>query len=308
MASARTLRLKPPRSRGYQHPHCNDQEIPAKKTAKKNKRLTRDPAKTKAARADRHLLYERAVQCVEAEIDFVDDTFKSLRGRKPTTLREDFCGTANTSCEWVRRRKGNRAWGIDLDPDVLAWGNTHGLAPLKPHQRERIEIIQDDVLTAKTPRVDAVLAMNFSYWIFHTREQMKAYFSKVRSCLTSEGVFFLDAYGGAESMTEMEEETNHGDFTYVWDQARYNPITGEFDCHIHFKFPDGSKMKHAFSYHWRLWTLPELRELLKEAGFKRVLVHWEGTDPDTDEGNGVFTATEIGEADSAFICYITAEK
>ncbi|MEK9626279.1 MAG: class I SAM-dependent methyltransferase [Gammaproteobacteria bacterium] len=281
---------------------------PAKKTAKKNKRLTRDPAKTKAARADRHLLYERAVQCVEAEIDFVDDTFKSLRGRKPTTLREDFCGTANTSCEWVRRRKDNRAWGIDLDPDVLAWGNTHRLAPLKPHQRERIEIIQDDVLTAKTPRVDAVLAMNFSYWIFHTREQMKAYFSKVRSCLTSEGVFFLDAYGGAESMTEMEEETDHGDFTYVWDQARYNPITGEFDCHIHFKFPDGSKMKHAFSYHWRLWTLPELRELLKEAGFKRVLVHWEGTDPDTDEGNGVFTATEIGEADSAFICYITAEK
>lgn len=281
---------------------------PAKKTAKKNKRLTRDPAKTKAARADRHLLYERAVQCVEAEIDFVDDTFKSLRGRKPTTLREDFCGTANTSCEWVRRRKDNRAWGIDLDPDVLAWGNTHRLAPLKPHQRERIEIIQDDVLTAKTPRVDAVLAMNFSYWIFHTREQMKAYFSKVRSCLTSEGVFFLDAYGGAESMSEMEEETDHGDFTYVWDQARYNPITGEFDCHIHFKFPDGSKMKHAFSYHWRLWTLPELRELLKEAGFKRVLVHWEGTDPDTDEGNGVFTATEIGEADSAFICYITAEK
>ncbi len=280
---------------------------PAKKTAKK-KRLTRDPAKTKAARADRHLLYERAVQCVEAEIDFVDDTFKSLRGRKPTTLREDFCGTANTSCEWVRRRKDNRAWGIDLDPDVLAWGNTHRLAPLKPHQRERIEIIQDDVLTAKTPRVDAVLAMNFSYWIFHTREQMKAYFSKVRSCLTSEGVFFLDAYGGAESMTEMEEETDHGDFTYVWDQARYNPITGEFNCHIHFKFPDGSKMKHAFSYHWRLWTLPELRELLKEAGFKRVLVHWEGTDPDTDEGTGVFTATEIGEADSAFICYITAEK
>ncbi len=187
---------------------------PAKKTAKKNKRLTRDPAKTKAARADRHLLYERAVQCVEAEIDFVDDTFKSLRGRKPTTLREDFCGTANTSCEWVRRRKDNRAWGIDLDPDVLAWGNTHRLAPLKPHQRERIEIIQDDVLTAKTPRVDAVLAMNFSYWIFHTREQMKAYFSKVRSCLTSEGVFFLDAYGGAESMSEMEEETDHGDFTF----------------------------------------------------------------------------------------------
>ncbi|MCP4950671.1 MAG: class I SAM-dependent methyltransferase, partial [Proteobacteria bacterium] len=61
-------------------------------------------------------------------------------------------------------------------------------------------------------------------------------------------------------------------------------------------------------YEWRLWTLPELRELLAEAGYKRVSVHWEGTDPKTQEGNGEFTATEIGEADAAFICYLTAEK
>jgi len=281
---------------------------PPKKKNTKKQRAARDPSQTQAALADRHVLYERAVQCVEAEIDMVDETFENLRGRKAMTLREDFCGTANTSCEWVRRRKDNRAWCVDLDAEVLEWGQTHRIKPLKPHQRNRVEIVQGDVLTAKTPRVDAILAMNFSYWIFSTREQMKAYFSQVRSCLNSDGVFFMDAYGGAESMTEMEEETDHGDFTYVWDQAKYNPITGEFNCHIHFKFPDRSKIERAFSYHWRLWTLPELRELLKEAGFKRVLVHWEGTDPETDEGNGIFTATEIGEADSAFICYLTAEK
>lgn len=278
------------------------------KKKKTKRRAPLDPAKSQAAKAERHLLYERAVQCVEAEIDMVDETFETLRGRKAATLREDFCGTANTSCEWVRRRKDNHAWSVDLDSEVLAWGNAHRVKPLKPAQRKRIELVNGDVLTAKTPKVDVILAMNFSYWIFHSREALREYFARARECLSRDGILFLDAYGGSESMSEMEEETDHGDFTYVWDQARYNPITGEFNCHIHFKFPDGSKIERAYSYEWRLWTLPEIRELLKEAGFKRVLVHWEGTDPKTDEGNGVFTATEIGEADSAFICYITAEK
>ena len=41
-----------------------------------------------------------------------------------------------------------------------------------------------------------------------------------------------------------------------------NPITHATTCHIHFKFPDGSKLKKAFTYEWRLWTAPEIRELL----------------------------------------------
>ena len=284
------------------------------KKKKKNKRKAKasaapiDPTQTQAALAERHLLYERAVQCVEAEIDMVDETFEKLRGRKAETLREDFCGTANTSCEWVRRRNENRAWGVDLDKEVLDWGMQHRVTPLSPEQRQRIELINEDVLSAKTPQIDAVLAMNFSYWIFKTRDSLRDYFSKVRDSLSKDGIFFLDFYGGSEAMSEMEEETDHGDFSYVWDQAKYNPINGEFHCHIHFRFPDRSKIERAFSYEWRLWTLPELRELLAEAGYKRVLVHWEGTDPKTQEGNGEFTATEIGEADSAFICYLTAEK
>ena len=60
-------------------------------------------------------------------------------------------------------------------------------------------------------------------------------------------------------------------------------------CHIHFSFPDGSKIKKAFTYDWRLWTLPEIRELLLEAGFQRATVYWEGTNEETEEGDGEFT-------------------
>ncbi len=65
-------------------------------------------------------------------------------------------------------------------------------------------------------------------------------------------------------------------------------------------------MKNAFIYDWRLWTFPELTEMLTEAGF-RATAYWEGTDED-GEGDGVFTATTQGEADAGWVAYLVAEK
>jgi hypothetical protein len=263
---------------------------------------------TLASSADRHSLYQEAVQCVEAEIDFVDDTFLHLRGRKASVLREDFCGTANTACEWVLRRRGNRAIGVDLDAEVQAWGLEHNAARLAPAACRRLTLIEGDVLKARTEPVDVVLAMNFSYWIFRDRRTMRRYFRRVRESLVEDGIFFLDAYGGYESYRECRERTPNEGFTYIWDQAAYNPIDGEMTCHIHFSFPDGSRIKRAFTYHWRMWTLPEIREILVEAGFRRVTVYWEGTDEETGEGNGEFEPAERGDADPAWIAYISAER
>jgi len=71
--------------------------------------------------------------------------------------------------------------------------------------------------------------------------------------------------------------------------------------------PDRSRINKACTYVWRLWTLPELRELLLEASFARVGIYWEGTDKD-GEGNGEYTLTEHGEADPCYVIYIVAEK
>ena len=78
-------------------------------------------------------------------------------------------------------------------------------------------------------------------------------------------------------------------------------------CHIHFEFQDGSRLEKAFSYTWRLWTLPEIRELLEETGFRQVTVYWQGYDDD-GEPDGVFVPVGEGEADAGWICYLTAEK
>lgn len=263
---------------------------------------------TMADKADRHALYQEAVQDVEAEIDFVDETFSELRGRRARFLREDFCGTANTACEWVRRRKTNRAVGVDLDPEVLEWGREHNLAQLDADQQKRIELIEGDVLETVTEPADVILAMNFSYFLFRERDELRAYYRTVLGNLKDDGIFFMDAYGGYDAPRELTEPRDCGGFTYIWDQAEFNPITNGMMCHIHFKFPDKSRLRRAFTYHWRLWSLPEITEVLEEAGFTRSDVYWEGTDEETGEGDGIYEPATEGDADPGWICYIVAQK
>lgn len=280
----------------------------AKKDRKKPKRNPKKKLKLSAETADRHVLYEKSVQAVEPEIDFVDEVFSSTRGRVARYLREDFCGTGNTSCEWVRRRVGNYATGVDLDTEVTTWGEKHHIATLSGEQKKRISLLNENVLEVSTQPQDMILAMNFSYFIFQTRETLRNYFENVRAGLIEDGMFFLDCFGGYDAFREMKEKTAYDDFTYVWEQARFNPITNEMLCHIHFKFKDGSALKPAFTYDWRLWSLPEISELLSEAGFKNVKIHWQGWDEKQEEGNGEFDVVTNADADAGWICYISAEN
>jgi len=266
-------------------------------------------AKSKqASQADRHVLYEASVQDPETELEFVAETFFELSGRALRRIREDFCGTANTASHWVGLDTRNEAIGVDLDADTLAWGQSHHLAALTAEQQSRIRLIQADVNSVDTGPVDAILAMNFSYYLFTSRESLRRYFERARAALVDDGILFLDAFGGYDAHRELEERTEYDDFTYLWDQASFDPISHAMTCRIHFEFPDGSEMHNAFEYHWRLWTLPEIRELLLEAGFSSASIYWEGTDEETGEGDGIYTASEAGDADAGWICYLIAQK
>lgn len=258
--------------------------------------------------SDRHELYELSVQAVEPEIDFVDRVWERIRGRTATRLREDFCGTFAAACEWIQRRDDNHAVGVDLDEEVLDWGREHNLSSLDAEQQARVELVMRDVRNSGVEDVETVLAMNFSYFIFKTRDGLREYFASVYRDLADDGIFICDAYGGSESYTEMEEERDLDGFTYVWDQHFYDPVTNDVVNHIHFRFPDDTEMTRAFSYEWRLWSLPEIREVLEEAGFKNVTVWWEGTEEDSGEGDGEFEPAERGEACPGWIAYFTAEK
>jgi SAM-dependent methyltransferase len=267
----------------------------------------RKPVLTMAQQADIHELYEEAVQAVDGEIEYLVDTFKNLRGRDAISFREDFCGTASACCEWVRTDPRRHAVGVDIDESVLEWGRANRVGRLPEVDRARVKLLNDDVMNVVTEPVDVAVAFNFSYFFFKTRDQLRTYFARVREALKDDGLFFLDVFGGSEALVVQKEKTKFDDFTYVWDQAEIEPVTNRMVCHIHFKFPDGSKLKKAFSYEWRLWSIPELRELLDEAGYSKVRVYWEGEDED-GEANGEFTETATGEPDPAWVAYIVAEK
>jgi SAM-dependent methyltransferase len=263
--------------------------------------------KSLAERADPHELYEQAVQSVDAEVEFIHDTFRALRGRRAQSFREDFCGTASACCEWVRKTPRGFAVGIDVDPAVLEWGRNNRVARLAEKDRARVKLLEGDVLTVESDKVDVIGAFNFSYFMFETRNELRDYFARARSALNADGILFLDAFGGPDSISVQKERTKHDGFTYVWDQARYEPVTSRITCHIHFHFPDGSKLNKAFTYEWRMWSLPEIHELLLEAGFVKVRVYWEGTGED-GEGNDEFAESATGEPDAAWVSYIVAER
>ena len=242
-------------------------------------RLTRSTKRTYTAKtADRHELYQLSVQAPETEVEFMTRTFRQLYGRKPIEMREDFCGTALFCCAWVKGSLDRRATGVDISGDTLAWGRAHNLARLGA-AAERIELLRQDVRAATRRKFDVINAMNFSYWIFRTRDELRHYFSCVHQALQKEGLFFLDAYGGWESQEPMLERRKiDAGFTYVWEQASFDPIGHAIVNHIHFEFKDGSRLRKAFTYEWRFWSLPEIQELLREAGFSDVRVYWDTSD------------------------------
>ena len=67
---------------------------------------------------------------------------------------------------------------------------------------------------------------------------------------------------------------------------------------------DGTRLRRAFSYDWRFWTLPELRELLEEAGFSSVEVYVEGWDEDDEEGDGVYRRRTFFENQEGWVANI----
>ena len=98
--------------------------------------------------ADRYELYQLAVQSAEHDVKLVSRIYRRLRGREPVGLREDFCGTAQLSAEWVKLGEQRWAEGYDLDPEPLSWGRKHNLDPLGANARPDIVVTASELATS----------------------------------------------------------------------------------------------------------------------------------------------------------------
>jgi hypothetical protein len=263
---------------------------------------------TRAQKADKYACYQASVQTPDHEITFFQQVFREHFKRTPLTLREDFCGTFAVCCHWVASHRSRRAWAIDLDAEPLAWGRKNNLAHLSDSQQTRVTIWQQDVRKKCRQRVDVLAAQNFSFWIFKTRDELRDYFVVARSHLNPQGLMILDMMGGGdcfkEGATDKKVVSNgKSGFEYNWRQDRHNPITADARFYISFKFSDGSRLKNVFEYNWRFWTIPEVREVLQEAGFSATHVYWE---IEYEDGSSEWHRRNEASSDRCWISYIVA--
>jgi hypothetical protein len=240
------------------------------------RRPARPPRRRRAARPEKdpRRLYERAVQDAPFEVDLIESILRR-HGRPAHRLREDFSGTALFAAEWVGRGPDRTAIAVDVDPAVHRWVRRHRL-PALGAAAARLRLVTADVRTSPGRGLDAVVAMNFSYAVLRTREALGGWLRRTRASLAPGGVVVLDAFGGHRAQQELVERRRiRGGVTYVWEQESFDPITHRIRCAIHFEGPGRGRLRRAFTYDWRLWSLPELTELLAEAGFERIEVLWD---------------------------------
>lgn len=254
---------------------------------------------------DKYDLYERAAQWPRMQAAF-------LRALLPDdceapVLGEDFSGTGGVARAWVRHVPG--AWAVcaDHDPEPLQ----------RCRDIDRLTTRCQDVM-AVNDKAHAIAVLNFSICEWLTRPQLLAYLRHARSRLEKDGVFVADLYGGedafaiGESDVEIREpEPGAGALPegvrYVWEQREADPLTARVVNAMHFQLPSGAWLRDAFVYDWRLWSVPELREAMHEAGFARTEVYDRlGDAIDTDGRLYVRPVESPDELDENYIVFVAA--
>ncbi len=252
-------------------------------------------------------LYERTVQDPDFDIDFIMELFEARGFNRPSRLREDFCGTAWLAATWVQASANNRAVGVDLDREVLGQAEVRNRKPLPDEIRKRLKLYNANVVEAPGDEFDVITGLNFSFCALHTRPELLAWLRNCRAALSAPGLLLLDANGGHDISIESEEVRDCGDYRYVWQQGPWNPVTARSIRRIHFHLDDGSEIRDAFVYDWRVWSMPELLDALAEVGFAEVRIYWEQADEDGD-GNGEYVEVEDPGQDPSWNAYIAAWK
>jgi SAM-dependent methyltransferase len=221
-------------------------------------------------------LYELCVTEPTRLIRFLD----AAHGMKPKVLREDFSGSGALARAWAASHRSRSSIAVDIDPGVLA------LAVAQPK-------VTPEVVDAKRSksRADIIAATNFPIGYQHSRAALLQYLKNAKKTLKPDGIFVCDLYGGRDAFSPGKiiqmlrapaTPPWRGELVeYTFEQRAADPISGLVLDTLHFrawkksnksKKPD-LELRDAFVYHWRLWSLPELTDALREAGFRAVEVH-----------------------------------
>ena len=255
---------------------------------------------------DKYAAYAQSVQSPDADARFMRVLYKNLNKREPQVLREDFCGTFALCCEWAKLGEDKRAIGLDIDPEPLAYGARHYLSQLSPEQQKRVTTLERDVLIPYSKKSDIICACNFSYFAFQERATLLKYFKACRRSLNRDGLLVVDTFGGSQHHEPSLDVKRLPGLTYYFEQEDFDPINNRTRFSLHFQPKGARTRKRAFTYDWRMWSIPEIRDVMLDAGFKDVEVYWEGT-ARNGRGSGQFYRKSRGESCQVWLAYVVAK-
>lgn len=252
---------------------------------------------------NRFTLYTMCVQDPPVLAAFL----RAVHGGSPTTLREDFSGPAAICSAWLLSSPSARAIAVDSDAEPLR----HAL------KDPRLKLIRKDVISA-TNRADIIAGLNFPLGYWHTRPELVKYLALTRKRLNPGGVCVFDLYGGADAFTpgtttKLVRPAPGIRVRYHWEQIDADAVSGIVHNAIHFDVLEKGKkprrIRNAFEYHWRLWSIPELFDALDDAGFSRAEVYHRLGDAVDSDGRMYVQPIDIDERlDPSWVVYVAGRK
>lgn len=258
-------------------------------------------APSPSKRLDKHDLYELAVQSPTQTALFLH----AAHAGYPEVICDDFCGAGAVARAFVSAFPSATAIAIDHDPEALA--------ALKARCDEelagRITARKANVLTTRAS-ADIIAALNFPVGYFHDRSSLLTYFRRCRARLKPRGILVIDTYGGPSAFqTGRYDVRLDNGVRYTWEQREANPLTARVLNAMHFEIPRQAALRNAFVYDWRLWSVPELRDALNEAGFTRSDVFLSmGSSIDAQGRLRIAPAQAPESLDDDYVAYLVARR
>lgn len=275
--------------------------------------MSKSKSKSKASSLppfDKYHYYVHSVQSAAHDASLIRKMTKQYCPKiTDLVLQEDFCGTAALCYEWTELHPKFRAVGIDLDKKALAWGVKHHTPHHSKQAVARVKTICDNVLKVHPIKPHVICALNFSYFFIRAREEMLRYFKASRAALQNHGLLVLDAFGGPNyQLPNSDKRRNAAEkFSFWWEVETFDALSHEMTCHLHYQRQGERRRERVFSYDWRLWGVPEITEILRDAGFSKVHYWAEGVDK-KGHGNGNYRPVRKESDCEAWVCYIVAQK
>ena len=292
----------------------NTNSVSKRTNAKKKSKAVNFAKRKKELSVDlKYHLYTCAVQDPKETVKTIDSIFTQNFKKNALSIREDFCGTFLVGCEWIKSSANRKAVGIDLGAEPLKYADNNISNLLDTQERARAILHRQDVRIPTLPRVDVIIAENFSFYVLQKRAELVSYFRTCLSSLEKEGLLILDMIGGREFTAtprrdvkplKKSETKLASNVFYRWTQRSFNPVTNNGQYSIDFKIKN-KWHNEVFQYDWRVWTIPEVKEALVDAGFDEVLIYW---DDEKEKRDSLKAVQKISNQWDTWLCNIVAVK